>query len=166
MKKTLFVTAVLLFATYASQAQGVEKKMGTSASASQIYFEAGGSGLIYSLNFDSRFSKTENGLGFRLGIGGAGGDGTGYFAIPAQINYLLGENGKYLELGGGLTYVNVQDDFFFNDQTESAAYANVVIGFRSQPFGRKGLTWRVAFTPFIGGGAFLPYAGASIGFRF
>lgn len=147
-------------------AQGVEKKMGTSASASQLYFEAGGSAVVYSLNFDSRFRKQENGLGFRIGVGGAGSDGSGYFAIPAQLNYLLGENGKYLELGAGATYINVDgDDFLFDD--ESTAVANVVIGFRSQPFAKKGITWRIAFTPFIGGGlGFQPYAGASIGFRF
>lgn len=165
MKKRLLF-AVLIICTVAANAQGVEKKMGTSASASQIYFEAGGSAVIYSLNFDSRFKKQENGLGFRIGLGGAGGSGSGYFAIPAQINYLLGENGKYLELGAGGTYINVHgNDFLFDDQ--ATMVANLVVGFRSQPFAKKGLTWRIAFTPFIGGGAgFQPYAGASIGFRF
>lgn len=165
MKKILLFGALISLGL-ASQAQGVEKKMGTSASASQLYFEAGGSAVIYSLNFDSRFAKQENGLGFRIGVGGAGADGSGYFAIPAQLNYLLGENGKYLELGAGATYVNVNgDDFLFDDASSVAA--NVVIGFRSQPFAKKGLTWRIAFTPFIGAGlGFQPYAGASIGFRF
>lgn len=165
MKKLLLI-GFLAISVIAANAQGVEKKMGTSASASQLYFEAGGSAVIYSLNFDSRFAKQENGLGFRIGVGGAGADGTGYFAVPAQINYLLGENGKYLELGAGATYVNVNgDDFLFDD--ESSFAGNVVIGFRSQPFAKKGLTWRIAFTPFIGGGlGFQPFAGASIGFRF
>lgn len=164
--KKLLTLGFLAVCALASQAQGVETKMGTSASASQLYFEAGGSAVIYSLNFDSRFGKKENGLGFRVGAGGASSDGTGYLAIPLQLNYLLGENGKYLELGAGATYVNVSgDDFFFD--SESTAVANLVIGFRSQPFAKKGITWRVAFTPFIGGGVgFAPFAGASIGFRF
>lgn len=152
------------FALVSSNAQGVEKKMGTSASASQLYFEAGGSGIIYTLNFDSRFSKTENGLGLRIGIGGAGSAGSGYVAVPAQINYLLGENGKYLELGGGVTYVSENDDFFFDNN--SSVVGSAVIGFRSQSFAKKGLTWRIAFTPFIGAGGFYPWAGASIGYRF
>ena len=165
MKKISLVLGVVLCLNNLSSAQGVEQKMGTSASASQIYLELGGSGIIYTLNFDTRFAKQENGLGFRIGIGGAGGDGDGYFAIPAQLNYLLGENGKYLELGGGITYLNAQaNDFFFDDA--STVVGNVVIGFRSQPFAKKGLTWRIAFTPFIGGGGFLPWGGASIGFRF
>jgi hypothetical protein len=165
MKKFLTLCFFALGAL-AGNAQGIEKKMGTSASASQLYFEVGGSAVIYSLNFDSRFGRKENGLGFRIGAGGAGSDGSGYFAIPAQLNYLLGENGKYLELGAGGTYVNVSgDDFLFDN--ESTVVGNLVVGFRSQPFGRKGLTWRIAFTPFIGGGVgFQPYAGASIGYRF
>lgn len=164
MKKVLFFLFCVA-ATGIVNAQGVEKTMGTSASASQLYFEGGGSAIIYSLNFDSRFGKQENGLGFRIGAGGAGGSGSGYFAIPAQINYLLGENGKYLELGAGATYFNITgDDFFFDDVTSTQA--NLVIGFRSQPFAKKGLTWRIAFTPFIGSEGFSPFAGASIGFRF
>ncbi|NTS43389.1 hypothetical protein HRG84_21090 [Flavisolibacter sp. BT320] len=164
--KKLFILAFFVMGSLAVSAQGVEKKMGTSASASQLYFEAGGSAIIYSLNFDSRFGKKENGLGFRIGAGGAGSEGVGYFAVPVQLNYLLGENGKYLELGAGGTYVNVDnDDFLFEDGSTVAA--NIVIGFRSQPFAKKGLTWRIAFTPFVGSGVgFQPFAGASIGFRF
>ena len=165
MKKIILVCFFIAGAII-TNAQGVEKKLGTSASASQLYFEAGGSGLIYSLNFDSRFSKTENGAGFRIGLGGAGGNDGGYFAVPAQINYLLGENGKYLELGAGATFFHLSDDSFFDDDSENPVYANLVIGFRSQPFGKKGLTWRVAFTPFIGSIGFVPFAGASIGYRF
>ncbi len=166
MKKLLFV-CMLATTAAAVNAQGVEKKMGTSASASQIYLEVGGSGVIYSLNFDSRFGKKENGLGFRVGAGGAGGGGTGYFAVPVQVNYLLGENGKYLELGAGGTFFHVtgDDDFFF-DNSASTVYGNLVVGFRSQPFAKKGITWRVAFTPFVGSIGFLPFGGASIGFRF
>lgn len=164
MKKTLLI-CLLVVAAAAANAQGVEKKMGTSASASQVYLEVGGSAGIYSLNFDKRFNRQENGLGFRIGAGGAGGQGSGYVAIPAQLNYLLGENGKYLELGAGLTYFNVTgDDFLFEDV--SSTQGNLVIGFRSQPFAKKGLTWRLAFTPFIGEAGFLPFFGASIGFRF
>lgn len=164
--KKFIVTAIVFFVFLSGRAQGVEKQTNTSANASQIYFEAGGSGVVYSINYDGRFKKIENGLGIRIGIGGAGGAGSSYVAVPVQLNYLLGEKGKYLELGGGITYLNVKgDDYLFNNA--STALANFVIGFRSQPFGKKGITWRVAFTPFIGGGnGFMPYLGASIGFRF
>ena len=149
---------------FLSGAQGVEREGKTSANASQIYLEGGGSGVIYSINYDGRFGKYENGLGFRLGIGGASVSGDGYVAIPAQVNYLVGSKGQYLELGGGITYLSVSD-IFFDGESSSTVVGSFVVGFRKQPFGKKGLTWRVAFTPFIGFDGFQPWAGASIGFR-
>lgn len=157
---------VLLFLTgNILSAQGVEREGKTTANASQIYLEAGGSGIIYSINYDGRLSKMENGIGIRLGIGGASYSGDGYLAIPLQLNYLLGSKGQYLELGAGITYVSVSDIFFDNSSSNNVA-GSFVIGFRKQPFGKKGLTWRLAFTPFIGFGAVQPWAGASVGFRF
>ena len=52
-------------------AQGLERGSGVSANASQVYFELGGAGIIYSFNYDGRFGKYENGIGFRAGFGGA-----------------------------------------------------------------------------------------------
>ena len=92
-------------------AQGPERAMPTTANASQVYFELGGAGIIYSFNYDGRFSKYENGLGFRVGIGGASVNGEGYFAVPFQINYLAGARGKYLEAGLGATYAPGLDLF-------------------------------------------------------
>lgn len=151
-----------------AKAQGVEREGKTTANASQIYLEAGGAGIIYSLNYDGRFGKLENGLGFRIGIGGASWGGDGYVAIPAQINYLLGSKGQYLELGAGVSYVSLTDIFDLNDSnsSNSTVLGSFTVGFRKQPFGKKGLTWRLAFTPFVGNGGIQPYAGGSIGFRF
>lgn len=172
MKSTITTGRILLifFASFFLislnvNAQGAEREGKTSANASQVYLEAGGSGIIYSLNYDGRFGKLENGFGFRIGIGGASYSGDGYVAIPAQVNYLLGNKGQYLELGGGITFVSVSDIFFSGDNASTVA-GSFVIGFRKQPFGKKGLTWRIAFTPFIGFGGFQPWAGASVGFRF
>jgi hypothetical protein len=161
MKKTL-LAILLVAAFFSSHAQGTEKQMQTSASASQVYLEAGGSGIIYTINFDKRFKKEENGWGFRIGLGGAAIDDDGYIAIPAQINYLYGNNGQYLELGAGASFFSTGDVGF----SENTVLANAVIGFRKVPFGKKGFTWRVAFTPFIGAEGFYPWAGVSLGYRF
>jgi hypothetical protein len=145
--------------------QGVERPMRTSANASQVYFELGGAGVIYSFNYDGRFGKYENGLGFRAGIGGATIDGEGYLAVPVQLNYLAGNRGKYIELGGGATYA--PGLALFDGQSD--LYGTLCIGFRKQPSGRKGFTFRAAFMPIIGfegGGSFLPFAGFSWGYRF
>lgn len=165
VKKIITGLFVLLLAGSNAVAQGVEREGKTTANASQIYLEAGGSGIIYSINYDGRLTKMENGIGIRLGIGGASYSGDGYLAIPLQLNYLLGSKGQYLELGAGITYVSVSDIFFDNSSSNNVA-GSFVIGFRKQPFGKKGLTWRLAFTPFIGFGAVQPWAGASVGFRF
>lgn len=156
---------LLLITGNTLSAQGVEKEGKTTANASQIYLEAGGSGIIYSINYDGRLTKMENGIGIRVGIGGASYSGDGYLAIPLQLNYLLGSKGQYLELGAGITYLSVSDIFFDNTSSSNVA-GSFVIGFRKQPFGKKGLTWRIAFTPFVGFGAVQPWAGASVGFRF
>jgi hypothetical protein len=153
------------FITAAVSAQGQEREGKTSANASQVYLEVGGAGVVYSLNYDGRFGKIENGFGFRLGIGGASYGGDGYIAIPAQVNYLLGSKGQYLELGAGISYVSITDIFDSGDKASQVLGA-FTIGFRKQPFGKKGLTWRIAFTPFIGDGFIQPWGGASVGFRF
>lgn len=161
----LVLSALMLCNNFSASGQGVEREGKTTANASQIYLEAGGSGIIYSINYDGRLGKFENGLGFRIGIGGASYTGDGYVAIPAQLNYLLGSNGQYLELGAGITFISVSDIFFDSDASASKIAGSFVVGFRKQPFGKKGLTWRIAFTPFLGFGSFQPWAGASIGFR-
>jgi len=163
-KKALIVL-ILFFSMQNVHAQGSERPMQTTANASQLYFELGGAGIIYSFNYDGRFSKYENGLGFRIGIGGASVDGEGYFALPVQINYLLGSKGKYFEIGGGATYAPSLD--LFGNGANS--YATLTFGFRKQPVGKKGFTFRAAFTPIIGfngGGSFLPFAGISWGYKF
>jgi hypothetical protein len=166
-----------VLAVVAIQAQGKEMGVEPTANASQFYFELGGPGIIYSFNYDGRFTGYENGIGFRVGIGGASWNGSGYVAVPVQINYLIGTKGKYLELGGGATFDSGLDLFGENDEVNangdpvhnSYTYGTFTIGFRKQPLGKKGFTFRAAFSPifsFSHGGSFLPFAGVSWGFRF
>jgi hypothetical protein len=172
MKYTCCARFLLLFTLftclqYFSNAQGAERMMKTTSNASQVYFELGGAGVIYSFNYDGRFGKYENGLGFRVGIGGASVEGDGYIAVPVQINYLAGTKGKYIEIGGGATYAPGLN--LFDDLNDRNIYGTMSIGFRKQPVGKKGFTFRAAFMPLIGfdaGGSFLPFAGVSWGYRF
>lgn len=167
LKSYLLLLTSFLLLQCAVRAQGTERMMKTSSNASQLYFELGGAGVIYSFNYDGRFSKYENGLGFRVGIGGASIEGDGYIAVPVQINYLAGTKGKYIEIGAGATYA--PGLYLFDDLNDNNVYGTMTIGFRKQPVGRKGFTFRAAFMPLIGfssGGSFLPFAGVSWGYRF
>ena len=168
MKKILFAALVFGAAHTPCSAQQTAQKV--SANASQVYLELGGLGLAYTVNYDSRLTKQEDGPGFRVGIGAlpfGDGNGGGYVAVPAQINYLLGKNGNFLELGAGASFISVSGLF---QNVESGVVANTTIGYRKVSVGKKGLTWRIAFNPFIGdlvpNGGFYPWAGISIGYRF
>jgi hypothetical protein len=178
MKRLLPFASLIFIALITHEeaaAQGKERGTEVSANASQLYFELGGPGVIYSFNYDGRFGGYENGIGFRIGVGGAYWNGSGYFALPVQLNYLLGTNGKYIEIGAGATYAPGLN-LFGNDENQNLpgyqytnTYGTFTIGFRKQPLGRKGFTFRAAFSPiisFTNGGSFLPFAGVSWGYRF
>lgn len=132
--------------------------------ARNIYGEIGGPGIL-SLNYDQRF-KGQKGLGFRVGAGGIGFLTSGVFAIPVGLNYLSGNNGHYLELGGGASAITITDgsDFFENNSSGVFGYLN--FGYRYQPE-KKGFTGRVFISPLItGAGVFPFYGGISFGLRF
>ena len=71
-----------------------------------IYLELGGSGVIYSMNYERMVSKIGVRAGFSyLSVTGAGSGGSAKVSatgIPLTMSYLgIGHNNK-LELGGGL----------------------------------------------------------------
>lgn len=140
------------------------------AQAPQIYAELGGPSVA-GLNFDSRFSKKEGGIGGRIGIGGFAIDGTGLFFLPVGINYLIGKAGtkNYLEVGGNVTYVHAT----YNGQSVdpnnniSNTFGTLTLGYRYQPIG-SGVTFRASVNPIIAfkGGVFWPfYGGFSVGYK-
>ena len=152
-----------------------------SSHATQLQLEAFGPGSLFSVNIDSRFGKKENGLGFRVGIGGTPlglfGDACNKGSLntfPLGINYLAGKNKHLLELGAGgvllfmagtKRYCSDLGKGFFGDEAEP--YLFLTTGYRYQPFKRKGLTYRAFVSPLFQKG-FSPklWAGASIGYRF
>ncbi len=132
--------------------------------AMSVYAEAGGPGLA-SLNFDTRFSKKQDGIGGRIGIGGFQIDGTGALFIPASITWLIGKDQKnYFEVGAGATYVNSSDnnnsDFFYS------TFGHLNVGYRYQPK-QSGIIFRATINPIFGKDFFWPYyGGVSIGYKF
>ncbi len=138
-----------------------------------VYMEMFGQGGLFTFNYDRRFTKTPDGPGFRAGIGYVNlGKFEGY-TIPVGLNYLLGKNDKYFELGLGLTYGKVALINAYDDEARLAA--TMFLGFRYQEE-EGGFNFRAGLSPFLGNIRnpgeepevfFVPqYGGISVGYTF
>lgn len=130
-----------------------------------IYFGVGGSALLFSANYDSRFSKRLNGAGFSVGLGSWFGGGVTVFTIPATLNYLVGRKDHFLELGAGATFITGTVDFFDSNETGSALLGHAVIGYRYQP-ATGGFFARAGFTPLYGYGDAVMFYHLGFGYSF
>ncbi|HEX2608053.1 MAG TPA: hypothetical protein VHK91_11770 [Flavisolibacter sp.] len=161
MKKSFFAVALLfLSGSVFSQQAG-----------KAIFFELGGPGLA-SFNYDTRFSKKEDGIGGRIGFGGFSVDGSGAIFIPAGLNYIIGKDGKhYFELGAGATFVSTFDKYsdpYYGDDDGNfkSTFGHLNFGYRLQPR-EGGFFFRAAINPVFGKGFFVPYyGGISFGYKF
>ncbi|MES2431622.1 MAG: hypothetical protein V4556_11835 [Bacteroidota bacterium] len=166
MKKIIFALALLV--TVNANAQ----KEGSVPPAKAIYFELGGPGIA-SLNYDMRFSRSESGLGGRIGIGGFSlkddYESVGVIFVPVGINYLIGKDNKnYFELGAGFTYVssNESSNYYDEDGNFRSTFGHLNFGYRLQP-ANGGFFFRAAINPVFGKGFFIPYyGGLAFGYKF
>jgi hypothetical protein len=154
--------------------QPLSESLVTDRAPQAVFTELGGAGLLLSLNYDSRFTKRVDGLGFRVGLGYSFSNDPSFFTVPVGLNYLMGRNGNYFEVGGGVTYVSVSsnngDPFVSignNDLTQKTnfLFGTLTFGFRRQPV-HGGFNFRGGVTPvFVNGetGVF-PYI--SLGYNF
>ncbi|MBK7289988.1 MAG: hypothetical protein IPI78_06975 [Chitinophagaceae bacterium] len=93
------IFSVFLFVSFSATAQHKVSKH-----ASQLQLEVFGEGGLFSLNYDARFAKKENGIGFSLGLGGTPLGLGGYscnsgfqLSLPIGLNYLAGKINIYLK---------------------------------------------------------------------
>ncbi|MFC5282421.1 hypothetical protein [Pedobacter alpinus] len=140
-----------------------ETKVAVEAKRAQnIFVELGGQGLVFTANYDTRFSNKRNGIGGRIGIGAIGGDGANVMTIPVSLNYLLGEGKNFFEIGLGATYANAS----IFDSNGSAVFGTMSFMYRLQPV-KSGFSFRGGFTPFFNSDVFIPYyVGISLGYTF
>jgi hypothetical protein len=144
----------------------------SQSSAKSIYFELGTPGIA-SINYDMRFQNKNDGLGFRIGVGGVAIEGTGAVFIPLGINYLIGKDNKnYFEIGGGVTVLITYDkNFNSNGSTTStsdlnSSFGHTYFGYRYQPQ-KQGFVFRAGIAPIFGKGFFIPYIPSiSFGYKF
>lgn len=125
-----------------------------------VYLEAGGNGLLYTINYDHRFTDV---VSVRAGM-----MVLGVVAAPVTVNALLGGGSHRLELGAGALLLSAPGHLA--DQTDGAAdlravTATATVGYRFQPE-RGGMVVRAGFTPILVHGAGLPWFGVSVGYAF
>lgn len=157
MKKIRFLVFALLFFCIPGFSQSAAKS---------VFAEVGGPGIA-SLNFDTRFSKKEDGLGMRVGFGGFSIEGTGVVFLPVGLNYLLGKDGKnYFELGAGVTPIIGTGEASTDNGPFETTFGHLNLGYRLQP-AKAGFTFRASINPVFGKGFFWPYyGGVSFGYKF
>lgn len=131
-------------------------------SSKQIYVEIFGNGILFnSVNYDQRFSNSEDGLGFRVGasiIYGRPSD----FTFPFMLNYLIGDKHQ-LEIGGGLVYITGNISFNSGDQLNGIAYTGSIMYRRNYD---NGWVFRFGYTPVFDKTSLPIWLGISLGHKF
>ncbi len=162
MRKTLFVITALFFISLHSIAQSSKGPQAAKA----VYLEGGFPGML-SVNYDMRFEKKQDGLGFRVGVGGWSLNKSTLLFVPVGINYITSKNSlDYFEAGAGVTFVSNSNYKDGETGPFKQTFGFLSLGYRKQP-ADGGFFWKAALVPIFGKGFFIPYAaGAGLGYTF
>lgn len=169
IKYTALLILVLVFSSVRVKGQ---ESGSTSAQnekrAQNVFVELGGQGLLFTANYDSRFSKRMDGLGGRVGIGYISIGGDNATTVPLSLNYLLGTGRHFFEMGLGaiLLATSGNDNSFLFDENNSNVIGTMSFSYRLQPVD-QGFSFRAGLTPIFNKNFFIPYyAGLSLGYSF
>ncbi len=135
-----------------------------------IYFEAGGPGLLYSINYERMITDD---FSIRLGYSSWGfsllASSSGSFTgIPIMINDLMGDGNSKFELGAGIEFINASTTTSFfgltpsTTNTVSTSVGIATLGYRYQPRG-GGIHFRAVCNPMFGSGGARVTFGLSLG---
>ena len=132
-----------------------------------IYLEAGGNGLLGSINYERQLTK-QPGLGVRIGLGFYPAHAL-YLTIPVGINYLfqLKNDKSFIDAGLGVTWTRSEATLIGGNRHYAGDYfTNFIpsIGYRRHA--ANNIMWRVSVTPVANKYGFAPWLGASLGKRF
>lgn len=169
IKHTAFLTLILLFSSGLLKGQ----ESGSTSSengkkAQNVFVELGGQGLLFTANYDSRFSKRRDGLGGRAGIGYISIGGDNATTVPLSLNYLLGKGRQFFEIGLGATLLATSgnDNSLLFNENNSNVIGTMSFSYRLQPVD-QGFSFRAGLTPILNKNFFIPYyAGLSLGYSF
>ncbi|OFY33936.1 MAG: hypothetical protein A2X17_02160 [Bacteroidetes bacterium GWF2_41_61] len=161
MKRVVLLFLLIAFGLTNVNAQNETSLPQTpSSGGNAIFFELGGHSLIFGFNYDTRFNKKPDGIGGRVGIGYMAVSGARFFSLPVAVNYLMGKDGKYFEMGAGATLISMGEKYDYYPYTEMGYSAptttnrtkligNISFGFRRQPV-NSGFMFRAGVAPVFG----------------
>lgn len=166
-----FVFCLLLSLTISSLVHAQQDAIGpTEFARNSIFVELGGNGILYSFNYDRKFTNHVSGR-----IGGMfatlkdenSDERIGLLLVPTMVNYLIGSGSSRIELGLGLLwgYANGELDDVGSFSGFGLGGATSTIGYRLQPVD-GGFNFRVALTPFVTSDGFQLWGGLGFGFGF
>lgn len=157
---TLMLTVMAAGGSFAQDAPVAEKR------AQNVFVEVGGQGLLFTANYDTRFSNRRDGFGGRAGIGYLSVNGDHITTVPISANYLLGNGRRFFEVGLGATFIGSNTSIFFDDDSEGTVLGTMSFSYRLQPE-NSGFSFRAGLTPIFNSQNFLPYfGGISLGYSF
>ena len=183
MKNIICMLCLVMIVACAS----AQNSGGADKTIKQFYTEAGGPGILFSANLDSRFKANERtGWGYRVGAGftlvddetitmqPGGGFNYDYrtrsvVTVPLGINYVFGKPGSanMFEAGAGVTVLSRKSSILnYNDYKEGHLLGHFTFMYRRQPL-EGGFSWRIGLTPIINpDGDIYPFGAIGLGFTF
>jgi hypothetical protein len=190
MRKQVLAILLLLSVPVFSMAQNNKTEAAKTTTGRYSFIaEAGGAGIAFSANFDTRFKNSRLGWGGRAGVGFVSGwddeydpvlmmwtdgDQVSAITVPVQFNYVFGKNNSphTFEAGIGATYVskklNIMDFSSYyssNSDRRTQFFGTFAFMYRRQPV-NGGFSWRAGFTPLFAKGYIQPFGAVSVGYNF
>jgi len=159
MKKIFTILLGSFLITGSANAQDRSENSGQATK--MVYGEFGGSGLLFSGNFDTRF-KGHKGLGMRIGAGLIASEGAAIFTFPVGLNVVSGKGPHYFEFGATATLLTATYGGF--DEGSSGWFFMPHLGYRfTKP--ENSFNGRIYIGPVIADGfVFFPFGGLSVGY--
>ena len=170
--RVLLVPLLLFAGTYTVHPNPLTKKQSVqdSTRARSVYVEYGGPSAIYSVTYDTRLARTNNGWGVRAGVGFLPIREINNFMLPVQVNYLVGKIRHFFEVGAGATYFygDMSSSWFGPSEEGSMVLGTLSTSYRYQPLS-LGITARIGLTGLAGSfndNALTAIPHISVGYRF
>jgi hypothetical protein len=168
-KHILYLFLVLLPASNVFS-QKVEKEKNDLVAKNAVYFEFGGQGILYSLNYERRIAQYASlRLGFTAWRTRSSTTRSGFTGFPIMINFLTGKRNSNFEAGVGLVPaivgVGISNGIVSGSDKSTLVLLTGTFGYRYQPL-KGGFLFRIGLNPIISREKAIILPGISLGGTF